>query len=56
MATGTAKSGKTSYVLCHQPQSFDWRAHEASLHPLKQLDSATFAQVCNLLNQIITLA
>jgi len=40
VAAGTAKSGKTSYVLCHQPKSFDWRAREASLHPLKQLDSA----------------
>lgn len=56
VAAGTAKSGKTSYVLCHQPKSFDWRAREASLHPLKQLDSATFAQVCSLLNQIIALA
>jgi mRNA interferase MazF len=27
-ATGT-KAGKTSYVLCHQPKSFDWRALQA---------------------------
>ena len=53
---GQAKSGKTSYVLCHQPKSFDWRAREASAHPMKQLDSAAFAQVCALLNQIIALA
>ena len=45
-----------SFVLCHQPKSFDWRAREASAHPMKQLDSAAFAQVCALLNQIIALA
>lgn len=53
---GGAKSGKTSYVLCHQPKSFDWRAREASAHPMKQINHAAFAQVCGLLNQIIALA
>lgn len=55
MAVG-AKAGKTSYVLCHQPKSFDWRARQASPHPMKRLDSAVFAEVCGLLNQIIALA
>ena len=54
-ATGT-KTGKTSYVLCHQPKSFDWRARLASPHPMKQLNNAVFAEVCGLLNQIIVLA
>jgi mRNA interferase MazF len=31
-ATGT-KTGKTSYVLCHQPKSFDWRARQAHRIP-----------------------
>jgi mRNA interferase MazF len=53
---GGAKAGKTSYVLCHQPKSFDWRAREATPHPLKQINHAAFAQVCGLLNQIIALA
>lgn len=53
---GGAKAGKTSYVLCHQPKSFDWRARQASAHPMKQLGSAAFADVCGLLNQIIGLA
>lgn len=56
VVAGQAKSGKTSYVLCHQPKSFDWRAREASAHPMKQLESTAFAQVCALLNQIIALA
>ena len=51
-----AKAGKTSYVLCNQPKSFDWRARQASLHPMKQLNSAAFVQACSLLNQIISLA
>lgn len=50
------KAGKTSYVLCHQPKSFDWRARQASPHPTKQLNNAAFAEVCGLLNQIIALA
>lgn len=51
-----AKAGKTSYVLCHQPKSFDWRARQVSPHPLKQLNDAAFAEVRGLLNQIIGLA
>jgi len=53
-ATG-AKAGKTSYVLCHQPKSFDWRARQAAPHPMRQLNSAAFAKVRSLLNQIIAL-
>lgn len=55
VATGS-QVGKTSYVLCHQPKSFDWRARQASPHPMKQLNSAAFTEVCGLLNQIIALA
>lgn len=51
-----AKAGKSSYVLCHQPKSIDWRARQASPHPLKRLNDAAFAQVRRLLNQIIALA
>lgn len=55
-AAGGAKAGKTSYVVCHQPKSFDWRARQASPHPMKQLNGTAFAQACGLLNQIISLA
>ncbi len=55
VATGT-QVGKTSYVLCHQPKSFDWRARQASPHPMKQLNNAAFTGVCGLLNQVIALA
>lgn len=59
VAVGAAegrKAGKTSYVLCHQPKSFDWRLRNARAHPLKKLSDALFAEVCICLNQIIQLA
>jgi mRNA interferase MazF len=56
VVAGGAKVGKPSYVLCHQPKSFDWRARQASPHPMKQLNPTAFAEVCGVLNQIIALA
>lgn len=53
---GRGKAGKTSYVLCHQPKSFDWRLRGAKPHPLGTLSDALFAEVCERLNQIICLA
>jgi mRNA interferase MazF len=54
-AAGGAQRNKTSYVLCHQPKSFDWRARGAKPHPKGQLDDELFAQACAALNQIVTL-
>ena len=59
VAVGSAKGGKaskTSYVLCHQPKSFDWRLRGAKTHLLKNLDDGFFVRVCERLNQIIQLA
>lgn len=59
VAVGPAKgrkSDKTSYVLCHQPKSFDWHLRKAKAHPLGKLSDALFAQVCERLNQIIQLS
>jgi mRNA interferase MazF len=50
------KTGQTSYVLCHQPKSFDWRLRKARKHPLGALSNALFVQVCERLNQIIQIA
>ena len=50
------KSNKISYVLCHQPKSFDWRARRAKSHPLGVMNDALFAEVCDRLNQITQLA
>lgn len=46
-------TGQTSYVLCHQPKSFDWRLRKARTHPLGALSNASFVKVCERLNQII---
>ncbi len=58
VAVGPAKgrkAGQTSYVLCHQPKSFDWRLRGARAHPLGRLPEALLAQVCERLNQIVGL-
>ena len=54
-AAGGRKTGKTSYVLCHQPKSFDWRARRAKPHPQGRLADAAFAKACGVLNQIISI-
>jgi len=53
--TSGRKVEKNSYVLCHQPKSFDWRMRDAKPHPLGKLRDALFIQVCEQLNQIIQL-
>ncbi len=44
---------KTSYILVHQPKSFDWRARSAKPHPMKQVPADVLALACRSLNQII---
>jgi mRNA interferase MazF len=59
VAVGAAsgrRGGKTSYVLCHQPKSFDWRARGASPHPIKRIADEPFEQVCEVLDQILALS
>lgn len=53
---GGRKSGRTSYVLCHQPESFDWRLRGGAPHPMKRISDVRFAEVLTLLNQIVQLA
>ena len=58
VAAGVAKGSKdnkTSYVLCHQLKSFDWRVRGASAHPMRDVSDSVFAGVCAILNQIIVL-
>jgi mRNA interferase MazF len=47
--------GHVSYVLCHQPKSFDWRLRKAKPHPMGALSDPLFVQVCERLNQIIVI-
>lgn len=51
-ATGH-KTGETSYVLCHQPISYDWRLRKARKHSFGALSDAHFLQVCERPNQMI---
>ncbi len=53
---GGRKAGQASYVLCHQPKSFDWRLRDGAPHPMKRVADAPFAEVLALLNQIVQLA
>ncbi len=59
LAVGTAggrKAARTSYVLCHQPKSFDWRVRGGKAHAMRRIDDAAFREVCARLNQIIQVA
>lgn len=53
---GGRKAGHASFVLCHQPKSFDWRLRGGAPHPMKRITDAHFAEVLALLNQIIQLS
>ena len=55
-AAGGRKAGPPSYVLCHQPKSFDWRMRGGKAHPMKRVNDARFAEVLAVLNQIVQLA
>lgn len=46
---------KISYILTHQPKSFDWRMRDAKPHPWKKAEKEIFALAREYLNQIIEL-
>jgi mRNA interferase MazF len=48
--------GVVSYILTHQPKSFDWRTRGAKPHAMAQVPEDVFAQACESLNQIIAIA
>jgi len=48
-----APRGAPSYILGHQPKSFDWRTRKAKPHPWKKVPEDTYALACETLNQII---
>jgi mRNA interferase MazF len=49
----TGPKGAVSYILAHQPKSFDWRARAAKPHSWKQIPEEPFRLACETLNQII---
>ena len=44
---------KISYILTHQPKSFDWRVRGAKPHPMKTIDNNILRNAYEALNQII---
>jgi mRNA interferase MazF len=48
--------GVVSFILGHQPKSFDWRARSARPHPWKRVSPDVLAQACDTLNQIIAIS
>lgn len=53
---GGRRAGRISYVLCHQPKSFDWRMRGGRAHPMKRVGDPQFARILAILNQIVQLA
>lgn len=51
----TGTSGTTSYVLAHQPKSYDWKLRGANPHKMKQVPESIFMLCCESLNQIIAI-
>ena len=45
--------GTVSYILAHQPKSFDWRARAAKRHPWGKAPEQAFELACETLNQIV---
>lgn len=50
-----APGGVTSYILGHQPKSFDWRARNAKPHRLRKVPLDSYDRACETPNQIIEL-
>jgi mRNA interferase MazF len=46
-------AGKASYVLAHQPKSFDWKRREANPHPWGRASEELMLLVGERLNQLI---
>jgi mRNA interferase MazF len=44
---------KVSYILTHQPKSFDWRARHAKPHPAKLVSREAFEEASASLRQIL---
>lgn len=51
----TGPRGIASFILGHQPKSFDWRARGAKPHPLRKVPEDSYARACETLNQIIAI-
>ena len=46
---------QASYILAHQPKSFDWRIRDAKPHPWRQIPEDVFMHACDTLNRVIAI-
>ena len=53
--TVAGRKAVTSYILCHQPKSFDWRLRRARPHAKLRVPGEVFVEALARLNQIIQL-
>ena len=51
----TGPKGIVSYVLAHQPKSFDWRVRGAKPHPWQRVTPDVFESCRETLNQIVAI-
>src|SRR3990167_1940352 len=49
----TGLNGVASYILAHQPKSFDWHERDAKPHPWKRVPAVILKEACEILNQIL---
>lgn len=47
------RGSRGSYILAHQPKSFDWRARWARPHPMKKVPETAYAAARDVLAQIV---
>ena len=52
----SGRGTKISYVLCHQPKSFDWRMRGAKPHASKRVSDEVIQECCERLNQLVQIA
>lgn len=52
---GGDKNGGRSYILAHQPKSFDWKARSARPHPMRRVPEAAMDAALDTLRQVIGL-
>ena len=56
IASPSGARTRTSYVLCHQPKSFDWRVRRARAHARLRVTDAVFREVRSRVEQIMQLS
>ncbi len=49
----TGPKGVVSFILSHQPKSFDWRARNGKPPPLRKVSEDSYSRACESLNQIL---